>query len=130
MYTRTHGMQHNTQTRDRPQSTTSPARYSCILSEASTCRLKPNSRSVELSWILGILPPKNKLRVFLKSGGYLWRSGQLQNIHRVIFINAKAEKFNNLGDKEVDKIITNNLEIAKDSAVNTISEVKDALGIN
>ena len=33
-------------------------------------------------------------------------------------------------DKEVDKIITNNLEIAKDSAENTISEVKDALGIN
>ena len=33
-------------------------------------------------------------------------------------------------DKEVDKIITNNLEIAKNSAVNTISEVKDALGIN
>ena len=48
----------------------------------------------------------------------------------VSYLEPINEKFNNLGDKEVDKIITNNLEIAKDSAVNTISEVKDALGIN
>ena len=48
----------------------------------------------------------------------------------ISYLEPINEKFNNLGDKEVDKIITNNLEIAKDSAVNTISEVKDALGIN
>ena len=48
----------------------------------------------------------------------------------ISYLETINEKFNNLGDKEVDKIITNNLEIAKDSAVNTISEVKDALGIN
>jgi len=48
----------------------------------------------------------------------------------ISYLEPINEKFNNLGDKEVDKIITNNLEIAKNSAVNTISEVKDALGIN
>ena len=48
----------------------------------------------------------------------------------ISYLEPINEKFNNLGDKEVDKIITNNLEIAKDSAENTISEVKDALGIN
>ena len=48
----------------------------------------------------------------------------------ISYLEPINEKFNNLGDKEVDKIITNNLEIANDSAVNTISEVKDALGIN
>ena len=48
----------------------------------------------------------------------------------ISYLEPINEKFNNLGDKEVDKIITNNLEIAKDSAVNTISEVTDALGIN
>ena len=48
----------------------------------------------------------------------------------ISYLEPINEKFNNLGDKEVDKIITNNLEIAKDSAVNTISEVKNALGIN
>ena len=48
----------------------------------------------------------------------------------ISYLEPINEKFNNLGDKEVDKIITNNLEIAKDSVVNTISEVKDALGIN
>ena len=48
----------------------------------------------------------------------------------ISYLEPINEKFNNRGDKEVDKIITNNLEIAKDSAVNTISEVKDALGIN
>ena len=48
----------------------------------------------------------------------------------ISYLEPINEKFNNLGGKEVDKIITNNLEIAKDSAVNTISEVKDALGIN
>ena len=48
----------------------------------------------------------------------------------ISYLEPINEKFNNLGDKEVDKIITNNLEIAKDSAVNTISEVKEALGIN
>ena len=48
----------------------------------------------------------------------------------ISYLEPINEKFNNLGDKEVDKIITNNLEIAKDSAVNTILEVKDALGIN
>ena len=48
----------------------------------------------------------------------------------ISYLEPINEKFNNLGDKEVDKIITNNLEIAKDSAVNTISQVKDALGIN
>ena len=48
----------------------------------------------------------------------------------ISYLEPINEKFNNLGDKEVDKIITNNLEIAKDSAVNTISEVKDDLGIN
>ena len=48
----------------------------------------------------------------------------------ISYLEPINEKFNNLGDKEVDKIITNNYEIAKDSAVNTISEVKDALGIN
>ena len=48
----------------------------------------------------------------------------------ISYLEPINEKFNNLGDKEEDKIITNNLEIAKDSAVNTISEVKDALGIN
>ena len=48
----------------------------------------------------------------------------------ISYLEPINEKFNNLGDKEVDKIITNNLEIAKDSAVNSISEVKDALGIN
>ena len=48
----------------------------------------------------------------------------------ISYLEPINEKFNNLGDKEVDKIITNNLEIAKNSAVNTISEVKNALGIN
>ena len=48
----------------------------------------------------------------------------------ISYLEPINEKFNNLGDKEVDKIITNNLEIAKDSAVNTLSEVKVGLGIN
>ena len=48
----------------------------------------------------------------------------------ISYLEPINEKFNNLEDKEVDKIITNNLEIAKDSAENTILEVKDALGIN
>ena len=40
------------------------------------------------------------------------------------------ENFNNLGDKEVDQIISQNLELAKNSAEITISEVKDALGLS
>ena len=40
------------------------------------------------------------------------------------------EKFNNLGDKEVDEIIRKNLELAKQSAELTISEVEEALGIS
>ena len=48
----------------------------------------------------------------------------------ISYLEPINEKFNNLGDKEVDEIIRKNLELAKKSAELTISEVEDALGIS
>ena len=48
----------------------------------------------------------------------------------ISYLEPINEKFNNLGDKEVDEIIRKNLELAKESAELTISEVEDALGIS
>ena len=48
----------------------------------------------------------------------------------ISYLEPISEKFINLGDKEVDQIISNNLELAKNSAELTISEVEDALGIS
>ena len=48
----------------------------------------------------------------------------------ISYLEPINEKFNNLGDKEVDERIRKNLELAKESAELTISEVEDALGIS
>ena len=48
----------------------------------------------------------------------------------ISYLEPINEKFNNLGDKEVDEIIRKNLELAKQSAELTISEVEEALGIS
>ena len=48
----------------------------------------------------------------------------------ISYLEPINDKFNNLGDKEVDEIIRNNLELARKSAQLTISEVENALGIN
>ena len=48
----------------------------------------------------------------------------------ITYLEPINENFNNLGDKEVDQIISQNLELAKNSAELTISEVEDALGLS